>query len=727
MDIDKLCMGCMTLKESAHVCSYCDYNEKEDLGPLILPPRTLLLNGHFLIGRVLGKPGGFGITYLAWDVKLETQVAIKEFLPRDLAGRGSDRSTVIPHHSDDRELFAYGLERFVSEARTLAKFDHPNVVRVRTFFEENDTAYLVMSYYEGIPLSRYLEDKGGRIEEKLAADIIMPVMDGIRSVHDKGFLHRDIKPQNIYLTVDGVPILLDFGAARLAMGERSRSLSVVITAGYAPFEQYHKKGKQGPWTDIYSTAATLYKMVTSETPPEATDRIMEDELVSPRELVPQMSERLEQALVAALSIKPENRPQSIKEFQEIFWDQEEQTTEASSECEDIDEAVFNFAQLLDTPEAFDLFLNQFPDSPYIQQARIRIMELERENTKNKTPQGNTQQDKDENQEKEKQDSIKETTVQAPESKQEIPPAPEPSGEPLNTEYRSEDGKLIVIEGALKRQGSENVLVWEDDAFIKEKFPKAVRNDKGFWEMNTGRDVAMDIPLIYIPAGEFIMGNDGPQAYDDEGPVHKVYLDGYWIGKYEVTFDQFDAYCYQTKQYKVKGILSSKNKPSDAQWGRGKRPVINVSWHDADAYCKWLTKQMVLTFSLPTEAQWEKAARGTDGRKYCWGNQLPTPNHANFQGESEVRNTPVDHYPAGASPYGVMDLCGNVDEWCKDWQKKDYYKISPAKNPQGFQTGRYRIIRGGRCCDQPQLIHCAYRQDSNPSTRSDYTGFRLTAY
>ena len=216
------------------------------------------------------------MTYLGWDRKLQAQVAIKEFFPRDLAGRNGDRTTVVPHDKHDAELFSYGLERFVQEARTLAQFDHPNVVRVRTFFEENGTAYLVMNYYDGISLSQYLEDNGGRLEEKLAIAIMMPIIDGIRAVHEKGFLHRDIKPNNIYLTQGGLPILLDFGAARFAIGQRTKSLSIVLTPGYAPFEQYQKKGKHGPWTDVYSAAATLYHMVTGEVPLESPDRVMED-------------------------------------------------------------------------------------------------------------------------------------------------------------------------------------------------------------------------------------------------------------------------------------------------------------------------------------------------------------------------------------------------------------------------------------------------------------------
>lgn len=317
MNTEQLCMGCMSDKGAASICPKCGYDENKKRNPFILSHRTIL-HDQFMIGRVLGKPGGFGITYLGWDLKLETCVAVKEYLPRDLASRDTDRSTVIPYSREDGELFNYGLKQFLQEARTLAKFDHANVMRVRTFFEENDTAYLVMDYYEGVSLSEYLKQKGGHISENLATDIMMPVLDGLREVHAKGFLHRDIKPQNIYLTKDGRPILLDFGAARFAMGERSRSLSAVLTSGFAPYEQYHKKGNQGAWTDIYACGATLYYMVTGKIPAEATERKESDELAAPEKIVRGISKGFSKAVMKALVTEPADRFQSIRKFQDAL-------------------------------------------------------------------------------------------------------------------------------------------------------------------------------------------------------------------------------------------------------------------------------------------------------------------------------------------------------------------------------------------------------------------------
>ncbi len=313
---DTLCPGCFAETGHTNPCPHCGYDETAQRATFLLPHRTLLA-GQFLVGRVLGKPGGFGVTYLGWDLSLATRVAIKEYLPRDLVGRATDCTTIAPHAGDEDAQFRVGLEQFLREARTLAQIEHPNIVRVRHFFETNGTAYLVMDYYRGLSLAEFLERQGGRLPEEQARAILLPILDGLRAVHAKGFLHRDIKPQNIYLagTESGGarPVLLDFGAARQAAGEHSRSLSVMLTPGYAPFEQYHRKGRQGPWTDIYGAAAVLYHLVTGEAPPEATERRDGTPLRPAVDFG--VSRALSDLLTQALSMAPELRPESVQAFQ----------------------------------------------------------------------------------------------------------------------------------------------------------------------------------------------------------------------------------------------------------------------------------------------------------------------------------------------------------------------------------------------------------------------------
>ena len=310
-----ICPACFQETFANGTCSSCGFDEAAPQSPLLLPPGTPLMNGQYLVGKILGKPGGFGITYLGWDSQLATFVAIKEYLPREVAGRHFDRLTVSAHTSADAEHFRYGLEQFLLEARTLAQFDHPNVVRVRTFFQENGTAYLVMDYLQGNSLHDHLTTVGGRMPEKMALDTMLPILDGLREVHAKGFLHRDIKPQNIYITTNGRPILLDFGTARQAMSGLNRGMTTILTPGYAPWEQYHRHGKQGAWTDIYACAATLYHLVTGSVPPEAAERVAQDALIPPAQIVPGLSPHFNAAVTQALAIDPASRPQDVATFQ----------------------------------------------------------------------------------------------------------------------------------------------------------------------------------------------------------------------------------------------------------------------------------------------------------------------------------------------------------------------------------------------------------------------------
>jgi serine/threonine protein kinase/formylglycine-generating enzyme required for sulfatase activity len=306
------CPNCFNDKGAASLCPICGFDEnKTSLLPL--PYRTLL-DGKYLTGRILGF-GRFGITYLGWDTRLEMHVAIKEYLPRELAGRKPNVAEVTPHTEKEAELFRDGLASFLEEAKALEKCRHDNVVRVRSFFEENNTAYLVMDYYEGMALDEYLKQKGGKIPESLAVKIINGVLEGLKEAHKQGYLHRDIKPENIYISRDDKPILIDFGAARYALRQQGDGFSVVLTPGYAPPEQYNRKGAQGPWTDLYGCGATLYNMVTSIDPPEAIERIQDDELISPDKLTRNLSERFTRATLKALAMNIDERFKTAEEFQ----------------------------------------------------------------------------------------------------------------------------------------------------------------------------------------------------------------------------------------------------------------------------------------------------------------------------------------------------------------------------------------------------------------------------
>ncbi len=311
----------MAARQGASRCPACGFVEGTmPQSPVHLPTRTVLRD-QYVLGRVLGH-GGFGIAYLGWDSHLEMKVAVKEFLPTDYATRGAQATEVTPYSGDSREHFEYGLTRFLDEGRAVARFnDHPGIVPVLNFFRDNGTGYLVMQYVPGMSFKEYLALRGGKITFEEAVSIIMPVMDTLREVHQTGMLHRDISPDNIYISTTKRVKLLDFGAARLALGDRSKSLSVILKAGYAPFEQYQTRGRQGAWTDVYALAATLYRAITGATPPEAPARIAGEPLSPPRALGVAMPPATEDVLLRALAVEPEERYQQIADFQQALLQQ----------------------------------------------------------------------------------------------------------------------------------------------------------------------------------------------------------------------------------------------------------------------------------------------------------------------------------------------------------------------------------------------------------------------
>ena len=297
-------------------------------------PRNALPAGYELhwyrIDRVLGQ-GGFGLTYLAYDINLERSVAIKEYMPAQISVRLSDQS-IHPLSTEDEEDFQWGLKRFISEARNLTKFEHPNLVRVFNVFESNNTAYMVMNYETGKSLKEVLKSKQTLSEAELIK-LLFPLMDGLESVHQKGFVHRDIKPGNIFIRTDGSPVLLDFGSARQTRGfSDSKTLTNFVSPGYAPIEQYASKSdRQGPWTDIYGLAATAYEAMTGNMPEAAIDRSVTisdnagDNLILTSMMCKgKYSEQILSAIDHALSFNAQERPQSIDEWRKEFGVNQEQ-------------------------------------------------------------------------------------------------------------------------------------------------------------------------------------------------------------------------------------------------------------------------------------------------------------------------------------------------------------------------------------------------------------------
>lgn len=310
----RYCYNCFqSMPDGATVCPSCGYNASAQTGkfPMALPPGTVL-NGRYILGRVLGQ-GGFGITYIAQDHKTGVLVAVKEYFPDTMAAR-TDGHSVSAYTGQREENFLYGKECFLNEAKTLAEFiGNPNIVRVHSYFEENNTAYFVMDYVQGTSFQDYLKQHG-RLSWQETKRILEPVIGALASVHSKGVIHRDVTPDNIYITNDGTVKLLDFGAARYSLGDKSRSLDVVLKHGYAPREQYSRHGRQGPYTDVYALGATFYYCLTGRLPPDSIDRQDEDEFILPSSLGVKLRAKAEDALCKALAVSAQDRFQSMSEF-----------------------------------------------------------------------------------------------------------------------------------------------------------------------------------------------------------------------------------------------------------------------------------------------------------------------------------------------------------------------------------------------------------------------------
>ena len=651
---ETLCPSCFGGPDHPLPCPRCGYEPASPRAPLLLPLGTRLL-GHYRIGRVLGKPGGFGITYLGWDTGLIRRVAIKEYLPRELAGRASDRTTLVPQSGEDGDQFRYGLAQFLTEARTLAQLDHPNIVRVHQVYEANGTAYLVMDYYEGLSLAEYLDQQGGRIAEEHAKQLLLPILDGLRALHAKGFLHRDVKPQNIYLARTeggGVrPILMDFGTARQVMGERGRSFSVVLAPGYAPFEQYHRKGKQGPWTDVYGAAAVLYQLVTGVTPPEANERMAEDELQAAAHFG--VSPGLSDALAAGLAMAPSARPQTVQAFQTLLG--------------------------------------------------------------------------------------MGATAPAPPSS--AAPAPVPPPKPrTNPTPRRTFGQMLGVLLALVLVGvGIGAVLWRE-AGVKapseaERVAKARQEEEAKPQAGAARK-PYEPAMVFIPAGRFQMGSPATKPqwgslatllehHPDESPQHWVQIPAFELGQTEVTFAQWDV-CVAA------GGCS--HEPEDEGWGRGERPVINVSWDDAQEYVGWLSRMTGRAYRLPSEAEWEYAARAGTTTPFSTGNCIDT-RQANYSGDFFDYNDcgaqtgvflkktqPVGSYPANS--WGLSDMQGNVWEWVEDCYVDSYQGAPTDGSARAQGSCSARVRRGGAWNNDPSVLRSAVRFRVDPGDRYYSSGFRV---
>lgn len=311
----QFCPGCLRDTEFENgVCAKCGFDMNGyTVMPHHLVPGTLVKQ-RYKIGRVLGE-GGFGITYIGIDTVLNLKVAIKEFYMSGYVNRNHDASpNVFATLGTHRDTFEKNREKFLNEARVLAQFyGEAGIVGVRDFCEENGTAYIIMDFLNGVDLKTYLDQKG-RLAPEEAVKLLMPVMTSLQHVHAEGIIHRDISPDNIMVMEDGSTKLLDFGAAREISQTDIKSLSVILKPGYAPEEQYRSKGRQGPWTDVYALAATLYKCIVGATPDDAMERMYRDRLPSPAAADAACPIAISNVIIKGLAVRQADRYQDVASF-----------------------------------------------------------------------------------------------------------------------------------------------------------------------------------------------------------------------------------------------------------------------------------------------------------------------------------------------------------------------------------------------------------------------------
>ena len=315
------CLNCMQEFDGNYsVCPHCGYiSGSPAKEPFQLPPGTMLQN-RYLVGTAVGV-GGFGITYIAYDTQLQQVLAVKEYYPsaNGIVNRNPGEARVIVYSGRRGQEYGIGLTRFLEEARCMAKFStHPNIVHVYDFFQENGTAYITMEFLDGISYKEFIKSNDGRIPVETAIDITLSVLNALKEVHANKIIHRDISPDNVHITKNGTVKLIDFGAARISAEDEEKTRSIILKPGYSPPEQYQTKSKQGPWTDIYAVGAMLYRALTGRMPDESTNRVIKDELPEPKELRPEISDNLNNAILRAMAVNQELRFRNVDQFAEAI-------------------------------------------------------------------------------------------------------------------------------------------------------------------------------------------------------------------------------------------------------------------------------------------------------------------------------------------------------------------------------------------------------------------------
>jgi serine/threonine-protein kinase len=635
--------------------------------------------GRYHILKKLGE-GGMATVYKAYDTRLERDIAIK----------------VIRRGAFPPEQFERILMRFEQEARLIAKLSHPNIVKLLDYGVYEGSPYHVLEYIPGGTLKKLLERRVGKqMPWRESARLLLPIAQALEYAHEHKIIHRDIKPSNILLTEKGQPILSDFGIAKPLDIEETHTLTGagvgIGTAAYMSPEQGLGKKIDGR-TDIYSLGIVYYELITGRTPfsadtPQAViDKQIHDPLPRPTQYVTDLPEKVEHLLLKALAKAPENRypemgafgkaleallsypTQVVELIQDTKKTAEQFTEETTQDDLELDSDGTTIPESVLTPKSWLKWLLVTGVIAFL------CMALAASGGyliwRNATP--------------------------AAASLAPFTDSPTPTETAYSiaqspiTDTPTPTASFTPIPSPTALTGIGSTQISPKDGMV----------------------------LVYVPEGEFLMGSadSDMMANSDEKPQHRVSLDAYWIDRTEVTNAMYTL-CVQAEACQPPNDNSSNahtNYYGNTQYANF--PVIYVDWNDAKTYCEWSGRR------LPTEAEWEKAARGMDGRIFPWGNDSPSSNLLNYN-EYIDDTTAVGSYSSGASPYGVLDMAGNVYEWVNDWYSETYYSQTPSSNPTGPGGGQSRVLRGGSWVDRVSDVRSAIRYRGEPVFAYAGLGFR----
>ncbi|MGC1379328.1 MAG: SUMF1/EgtB/PvdO family nonheme iron enzyme [Anaerolineales bacterium] len=597
-----------------------------------MPSQPVSQLGRYQIESHLGS-GAFADAYKASDPMLKRTVALKVLKPALVA---------------DSEAFG----RFVQEAQVAANLFHPNIATVLDMGEADGRYFIAMRFVDGPSLDKLLA-ANGPLPWAQALEITAQIGAALDFAHQKGLVHRDVKPQNIIISATEGAVLTDFGLVRaIASSSLTTTGSFLGTPHYMAPEIWEGEDAV-PATDQYALACVLVEMLTGrvlfdgKTPPAVMTKHFKP-LMLPAAWPQDVPAGIDTALGRALAKTPEERFENNNAFLAALRHSSESERKAQAEAAE----------------------------------KARLLEEQRKKAE----------------EQARQEAEHKAQAEATEKARLL----EEQRQQVEEQARKDAERKTQAEAA------EKARLLEHRELI----------------LDLGDGVKME--FVRVPAGEFWMGSDksiDKQANDDEMPRHKVYLDEYLMGKTPVTNRQYQVFV-QKARHRAPSHWKSGKIPA----GLENHPVVQVSWEDAATFCKWVSGAVGQSVRLPSEAEWEKAARWKwqgegEALLYPWGNQKPTENLCNY-GNNAGKTTPVGKYsPHGDSPYGCVDMAGNVWEWCADWYSADYYKNAPAKNPPGPPSWHYRVLRGGSWGLSDDNVRSANRGRNSPTDTFNIYGFR----